>query len=691
MPSAKLKDETKGAGFGIAYKIMRLVGERCAAHFFRDVLVMGGQDVPKTGPIIVCCTHFSTIMDVAIISAKLPHRRPIHYWAKRGLYKRQPFRWILENSGNIQVDRKTKNNQDLFAGTFRAMEAGEAIGLFPEGGSFTEHRLHSMKAGAAWAALEYAKHLVDEGADDPTRTKLLIVPASINYTDKSRFRGRALFKFGPAFSVDQYTEEFLSDDVVTPQLPSKEFPFHQLVNSHLVNSLPPTPGPSTILPGGNEGPHPESRVRLGLELGTPTKSDGPILTQAHLNGISTATTAISSSSSQKATAPLSSARTAVARLTDRIGAEIYKMTIDAPDWKTWHSIKMAREIIWSRGGDLPLENLVSISNALVAVLNAPLPEAQRANEALCLLQGLVVASATDVFTLNVLQQQFPAQAKAALPTDSAFVAIPCRAEAQAALPSAPASAAFLFSQVVFLAIRIPYVAPLAIVYMPAYAVGWGLSLRYASHEEESMASAKSLCAFVVAVLTHGLLIFVIAGLCLFTPPGWILGIAISFAIEKMHIYLLDETYDRIKLLVASFRLSSASLFGNFGQVQYAAEDRVTNIAVDIVKSMPAIQYTFIKALRAEPVGDGSIKPDSTIATGWNRPFCSQFMGATIQAHSNAQSALNELFKVLEKRESETKKQSTDETKQNVYTQCSYLRSQMAMKSSGRRRKKSKVD
>jgi 1-acyl-sn-glycerol-3-phosphate acyltransferase len=31
------------------------------------------------------------------------------------------------------VDRKTKNNQDLFAGTFEAMKAGEAIGLFPEG------------------------------------------------------------------------------------------------------------------------------------------------------------------------------------------------------------------------------------------------------------------------------------------------------------------------------------------------------------------------------------------------------------------------------------------------------------------------------------------------------------------------------------------------------------------------------
>lgn len=100
------------------YSFMRFVGERSAAHFFRRVLVVGGDDVPRKGPFILCCTHFSTLMDVALISAELPHRRPIHYWAKRGLYKRQPFRWILENSGNIQVDRREKNNEvsaDRFA------------------------------------------------------------------------------------------------------------------------------------------------------------------------------------------------------------------------------------------------------------------------------------------------------------------------------------------------------------------------------------------------------------------------------------------------------------------------------------------------------------------------------------------------------------------------------------------------
>lgn len=124
---------SRGRGFGPWYRIMRWIGRRCSDHFFSEVQVIGGEDVPATGPFILVCTHFSTIMDVAIISAHLPHNRPIHYWAKKGLYRGKLFAWILNDSGNIQVDRKNKDNQELFKGTFDAMEAGEAIGLFPEG------------------------------------------------------------------------------------------------------------------------------------------------------------------------------------------------------------------------------------------------------------------------------------------------------------------------------------------------------------------------------------------------------------------------------------------------------------------------------------------------------------------------------------------------------------------------------
>lgn len=131
------------------------------------------------------------------------------------------------------------------------------------------------------------------------------------------------------------------------------------------------------------------------------------------------------------------------------------------------------------------------SHSIVAVLNLDTPEAKRAKEALVTLQSMVITSSTDVYTLNSLERAFGKRSKSARAA-STLALVPTSSEAAKALPSLKSSLLYSGKQLVWLLLRLPYVLPLAIVYVPAYAVGWGLSLRYASHEEESMASAKSL-------------------------------------------------------------------------------------------------------------------------------------------------------------------------------------------------------
>lgn len=701
---AKTQKEVKGAGFGPAYTFMRFVGERSAAHFFRRVLVVGGERVPKKGTYILCCTHFSTLMDVAIISAELD--RPIHYWAKRGLYKRQPFRWILENSGNIQVNRKEKSNEDLFAGTFQAMKAGEPIGLFPEGGSYTEHRLHSMKAGAAWAALEYAKHLLLQGEiDDPAKSKVTIVPAAINYTDKSRFRSEAIFEFGEPFTVDEYMTEFMSKAVEGAD-GNLQVAGNAFASALSDTGMPPTPGPSVIV-NGADGPHPPSRMRLGLDVGLATSADE----QAK------ASTKEILQKASKAPSNTTSARTAVSKLTDRIGTEIYKMTIDAPDWTTWHSVKMARELIWKKNGQLPLRNIVSISNALVAILNAPIPQARTANETLCALQGLVLASSTDVYTLNALAKLFSLPRRAMQPAtigtgdQDEDLVLPTRRRAERAVPGILPATLYLIRQILALTIRLPYVLPLALMYVPAYSISWYLSKKYSSHEEESMASAKSLCAFVIAGLTHVGLVICVAAPFLFTPLGWILGIALSVIIEKSHVWLLDETYSYIKKLVISWRMFMASSTIFMGERQYrqlggqlGRENHVVRLAVEVVKSQQGIQWSLIKALRTASrdekvrkngfssggatsdggVGGGGVNHDPTqtlppvrpkIFNRSGRPACYRLMGVTRLVHAQAVQALHDLLEKLENIEHQEQKEA-NMIDEEVLQKYRYLRQQM---------------
>ena len=100
-------------------------------------------------------------------------------------------KYILTSAGNIPVDRKASDKRLLFRGTFRALADGKAVALFPEGTSYTEPHIMQVKDGAAWAALEYMKWAkenpdkVKKGAEE-----VMIVPASIVYTNKSKYRSQ---------------------------------------------------------------------------------------------------------------------------------------------------------------------------------------------------------------------------------------------------------------------------------------------------------------------------------------------------------------------------------------------------------------------------------------------------------------------------------------------------------------------
>ena len=97
--------------------------------------------------------------------------------------------YILTSAGNIPVDRKSKDRQKLFKGTFKALSMNQAIALFPEGTSYTEPRIMQVKDGAAWAALEYTKWAMEKGNEG---APVVIVPAAIVYTNKSKYRSNVI-------------------------------------------------------------------------------------------------------------------------------------------------------------------------------------------------------------------------------------------------------------------------------------------------------------------------------------------------------------------------------------------------------------------------------------------------------------------------------------------------------------------
>ncbi|KAF7322149.1 PlsC domain-containing protein [Mycena kentingensis (nom. inval.)] len=200
----------------LLHRAIRYITGVAAASFFTKVHIIGGENVPRDGPIIVTATHHNMMLDPVMLceypsptrsggtpvetwssladselerrvrAYTFPYQRILNYWSKASLFANPVVSWILYSSGNIPVDRKSKDRKVLLKGTMEALAKGYAVALFPEGTSYTEPRIMQIKDGAAWAALEYSKLVLE----DPAKKlrPVTVVPAAIVYTNKTKYR-----------------------------------------------------------------------------------------------------------------------------------------------------------------------------------------------------------------------------------------------------------------------------------------------------------------------------------------------------------------------------------------------------------------------------------------------------------------------------------------------------------------------
>lgn len=84
------------------------------------------------------------------------------------------------------------------------------MALFPEGTSYTLPRIVQVKDGASWSALEYVKWVSEGGKNVNGGKELVIVPAGITYTDKSKYRSSAIIEYGTPIHLSEFKERFLS-------------------------------------------------------------------------------------------------------------------------------------------------------------------------------------------------------------------------------------------------------------------------------------------------------------------------------------------------------------------------------------------------------------------------------------------------------------------------------------------------
>lgn len=153
---------------------------RAMARTLWRARVYGTQNVPANGPLIVACNHIS-YFDPPLMGCLCPRR--IRYMAKRELFEIPVLGPVIRALGAYAVDRHGSATAAIKR-SLQVLEAGGAIGIFPEG---TRNLTGTVAAQTGVALLA-------------TLSQAPVVPACIHGTDRALRLARVDVVFGPALA-----------------------------------------------------------------------------------------------------------------------------------------------------------------------------------------------------------------------------------------------------------------------------------------------------------------------------------------------------------------------------------------------------------------------------------------------------------------------------------------------------------
>jgi len=91
--------------------------------------IVGAENVPRSGPLIVACNHIA-YLDPPALGAAVP--RPVTYMAKEQLFKIPVLGPVITGLGAFPVDR-SRGDVAAMKTALGILKTGACLGIFPEG------------------------------------------------------------------------------------------------------------------------------------------------------------------------------------------------------------------------------------------------------------------------------------------------------------------------------------------------------------------------------------------------------------------------------------------------------------------------------------------------------------------------------------------------------------------------------
>lgn len=187
----------------LGYSILKPIVDWSTTHSYRKIEIVGKENIPTDGAVIIAPNHCNTLMDALVIlrafndESVFGARADIFnkpFIAKIMTYvrilpmvrQRDGLRNVLKNNETQEIIVETLENKVRFC-------------MYPEGRHRPAHSLQALGKGTFRAALA-------ANAKFGEKMPVYIVPTGIEYGDYFRYRSTCLISFGEAINVTEFVK-----------------------------------------------------------------------------------------------------------------------------------------------------------------------------------------------------------------------------------------------------------------------------------------------------------------------------------------------------------------------------------------------------------------------------------------------------------------------------------------------------
>jgi 1-acyl-sn-glycerol-3-phosphate acyltransferase len=116
------------AAFAIASRLVIPLINLVSKHNWQ-----GAHNIPKSGPVIVCCNHISYFDPLVFAHFLYKNGRAPRFLGKASVFRVPIVGFVLRKAGQVPVERETKDAGAALVHAQAFLKAGHMLGVYPEG------------------------------------------------------------------------------------------------------------------------------------------------------------------------------------------------------------------------------------------------------------------------------------------------------------------------------------------------------------------------------------------------------------------------------------------------------------------------------------------------------------------------------------------------------------------------------